>query len=216
MPLAPAPAGPMKVAGGSLDPGRDAPTGTSIQAAPPGRAHTASRSGGCAWFHQASHRLPSCAPPARRSRRVQSTENSEEPPGHPAATGVESVETRENPKARHQRQTTQRRLEPRLPALPVRRRNLDASALEEPPVRLQCGLGSDAGKSLPLSFAWAIRSALFACELADRHTDLMSANHFLTAFVSVAGLLRLPCAVVEEYHELEDMPGSAVERVCAA
>ncbi len=38
--------------------------------APPGRGRIAHRSGGCAWFHQASHRLPSCAPLARSSRRL--------------------------------------------------------------------------------------------------------------------------------------------------
>ena len=77
--------------------GRDAPTGKLVKGIPrPGGAHaegshrqsmrpagahthTVHQSGGCAWFHQASHRLPSCAPPARSRRHLHSTENSEDP-----------------------------------------------------------------------------------------------------------------------------------------
>ena len=47
---------------------RMTPASCSISCAPPGRAHPSIRSGGCAWFHQASHRLLSSAPPAREVR----------------------------------------------------------------------------------------------------------------------------------------------------
>ena len=49
--------------------GRMKPAFACISCAPLGRANTSMRSGGCAWFHQASHRLPSSAPPARGVRR---------------------------------------------------------------------------------------------------------------------------------------------------
>jgi len=49
--------------------------------------------------------------------------------GDVAPTGVESVETRENQKARHQRQATQRQLESCLLVVLTRRRTLAASAL---------------------------------------------------------------------------------------
>lgn len=54
-------------------------------------------------------------------------------PGHPAATGVESVETGENQKAGHQGQTTQRDPGSRLSAPPAGSANLDASALKAHP-----------------------------------------------------------------------------------
>ena len=80
--LASAPAGPMQVAGGKARPqGEPHPPDTSSKKprAPAGRSRITNRSGGCAWFYQASHRLLSSAPPARSRRLVHSTENSEGP-----------------------------------------------------------------------------------------------------------------------------------------
>ena len=58
------------------------------------------------------------------ARRLRGGESSD-----PAPTGVEPLETRENQKARHQGQATQRQLESCLPVAITRRPNLDAFAL---------------------------------------------------------------------------------------